>query len=137
MKAIFNKYLKKVFIINTAELQITANSINLKMLTINYRVKYFAGSCDCIKDSDGSQLIKKTWINNLSGSVLSLSSLLLMFTVTYIIAVIKIVTVTHVTVTHIISHIITVYGSAQSLSIREYSSDKWKLWCWWQQDEIV
>ncbi len=60
MKAIFNKYLKKVFIINTAELQITANSINLKMLTINYRVKYFAGSCDCIKDSDSSQLIKKT-----------------------------------------------------------------------------
>jgi hypothetical protein len=63
-------------------------------------------------------------MNNLSGPVLSPSSLLLMFTVTHIIAVTKIVTVTHVTVTHIVPHIITVYDSAQSLSIREYSSDK-------------
>jgi len=47
-----------------------------------------------------------------------------MFTVIHIIAVIKIVTVAYVTITHIVSYIITVYGSAQSLSIREYSSDK-------------
>ncbi len=47
-----------------------------------------------------------------------------MFTVIYIIAVIKIVTVTHVTVVHIVLHIITVYDPAQGLSIREYSSDK-------------
>ena len=88
------------------------------------RVKDSAGPCDCIKDSDGSQPIKKTQMNNLSGSVLLSSSLLLMFTVTHIIAVIKIVTVTHVTVIHIVLHIITVYDSAQSLSIRKYSSDK-------------
>jgi len=88
------------------------------------RVKDSAGPCDCIKDSDGSQPIKKTQMNNLSGSVLSPSSLLLMFTVTHIIAVIKIVTVTHVTVIHIVLHIITVYDSALSLSIRKYSSDK-------------
>ncbi len=68
-------------------------------------------------------------MNNLSGPVLSPSSLLLMFTVAHIIAVTKIVTVahvtvTHVTVTHIVPHIITVYGPAQGLSIREYSFDK-------------
>jgi len=54
-------------------------------------------------------------MNNLSDSVLSSSSLLPMFTVAHIIAVIKIITVTHVTITHIVSHIITVYGPAQSL----------------------
>jgi len=37
-----------------------------------------------------------------------------MFTVTYIIAVIKIVTIAHVTITYIVSYIITVYDSAQS-----------------------
>jgi len=63
-------------------------------------------------------------MNNLSGSVLSPSSLLPMFTVAHIIAVTKIVTVAHVTVAHIVLHIITVYGSAQGLSIRKYSSDK-------------
>jgi hypothetical protein len=88
------------------------------------RVKDSADLCDCIKDSDGSQPIKKTQMNNPSGSVLSPSSVLLMFTVTHIIAVIKIVTVAHVTVIHIILHIITVYDPAQGLSIREYSFDK-------------
>jgi len=47
-----------------------------------------------------------------------------MFTVAYIIAVIKIVTVTYVTIIYIISYIITVYNSVQSLSIRKYSFDK-------------
>ena len=95
----------------------------------NIRVKDSAGPCDCIKDSDGSRPVKKTQMNNLSGSVLSPSSLLPMFTVAHIIAVTKIVTVAHVTVAHvtvahIVLHIITVYGSAQGLSIRKYSSDK-------------
>jgi len=63
-------------------------------------------------------------MNNLSGSVLSLSSLLPMFTVIHIIAVIKIVTVAYVTVTHIVLYIITVYGPVQGLSIREYSFNK-------------
>jgi hypothetical protein len=90
----------------------------------NIRVKDSAGPCDCIKDSDGSRPVKKTQMNNLSGPVLSPSSLLPMFTVTHIIAVTKIVTVAHVTVTHIVLHIITVYGPAQGLSIREYSFDK-------------
>ncbi len=47
-----------------------------------------------------------------------------MFTVAYIIAVIKIVTIAHVTITYIISYIITIYDSAQSLLIREYSFNK-------------
>ncbi len=36
IKAIFNECSEKVFTINTVELQITANSINFKMSTINY-----------------------------------------------------------------------------------------------------
>ncbi len=56
--------------------------------------------------------------------MLLFSSLLLMFTVVYITAVIKIVTVTYVTIIYIVFHIITVYNSAQSLSIRKYSFDK-------------
>jgi len=54
-----------------SDLLVKAKYINI--LTIILRVKDFAGSCDCIKDLNDSQLIKKTQI--VSMSTLTLLSL--------------------------------------------------------------